>query len=336
MKILIAGGGTGGHLYPALAIAKEVQKQRPDAEIHFVGTELGLEKKIIPREGFPLHFVSIGRLNQVSLSEKVKTLLRLPLAFFQALMLILRLRPDVILGVGGYASGPALFVGALLRYRTIIWEPNAYPGLANRWLSRYVNMACVVFEKAAAHLQAKQIVQIALPVREDIENMKERVPRSANFRVLVFGGSQGSKAINDAIIGLWRENGPWLKTTEFVHQTGTQEFERVSTEYAKLGVTSQQVATHEFLHDMPERYRWADLVIARSGTGTLSELAAAGKASILIPLPTAADDHQRKNAEVMVQRNAAKMILQKELTAEKLRQMILELQNDRYRNVWAR
>lgn len=328
MKVLIAGGGTGGHLYPALAIAKEIKIKYPTAEIHFVGTRLGLESQIVPREGFPLHYVSVGRLNQVTLKEKIKTILKLPLAFFQALLLILKFQPQVILGVGGYASGPALFVGSLLGYRTIIWEPNAFPGLANRILSKWVDIACVVFESAAQHLKAKKIIRVAMPVRQEIENMKERVPRSANFRILVFGGSQGSRAVNDAVIDLLRQGGAWLKTTDFVHQTGSNEFNRVSNEYAKLGVSQQQVATYEFLHDMPERYRWADLVIARSGTGTLSELSAAGKAAILIPLPTAADDHQRKNAEVMVQAGAAKMILQNELSTEKLRQMILDLQNN--------
>jgi UDP-N-acetylglucosamine--N-acetylmuramyl-(pentapeptide) pyrophosphoryl-undecaprenol N-acetylglucosamine transferase len=328
MRVLIAGGGTGGHLYPALAIAKEIKKNNPQADIHFVGTRLGLETQIVPREGFSLHFVSVGRLNQVSLKEKIKTVIKLPLAFFQALFLILKLRPQAILGVGGYASGPALFVGALFGYKTIIWEPNAFPGLANRILSKWVDVACVVFETAAQHLKAKKILRVAMPVRQEIESMKERVPRSANFRILVFGGSQGSRAINDAVIDLLRQGGAWLKTTEFVHQTGTNEFNRVSNEYAKLAVSSERVATHEFLHDMPERYRWADLVISRSGTGTLSELSAAGKASILIPLPTAADDHQRKNAEVMVQAGAAKMILQKDLSTEKLRQMILDCQNN--------
>ncbi len=328
MKVLIAGGGTGGHLYPALAIAKEIKKHNPQSQIHFVGTHVGLESQIVPREGFPLHFVSIGKLNQVSTKEKIKTILKLPLAFFQALILILKLRPQVILGVGGYASGPALFVGALLGFKTVIWEPNAFPGLANRLLSKWVDIVCVVFESAAKHMKAKKVIRVAMPVRQEVENMRERVPRTANFRILVFGGSQGSKAINDAVIDLVRQGGAWLKTTEFVHQTGSSEFNRVSNEYAKLAVSSQQVATHEFLHDMPERYRWADLVIARSGTGTLSEISAAGKASILIPLPTAADDHQRKNAEVMVQSGAAKMILQKELTTEKLRQMILEFQNN--------
>lgn len=328
MKVLIAGGGTGGHLYPALAIAKELKNRNKNIDIQFVGTRLGLESQIVGREGYPLHFISVGRLNNVSSLEKIKTLLKLPLAFLQSLYLVLKLRPNVILGVGGYASGPALFVGALLRFKTIIWEPNAYPGLANRLLSKWVDLSCVVFKEAGLYLKSKKILRVPMPVRKEIEEMSLRVPRTANFRILVFGGSQGSRAINDAIINLIRSNGDWLKTTEFVHQTGRAEFQRVTGEYAKLKVSSSQVSTFEFLHDMPERYSWADLVIARSGTGTLSEICAAQKAALLIPLPTAADDHQRKNAEVLVRAGAAKMILQNELTTEKLRTIILELRDN--------
>lgn len=326
MRVLIAGGGTGGHLYPALAIAKELRERKCD--VHFVGTALGLETKIVPRENFELHLVSVGRLNSVSLKEKIKTILMLPIAFLQALILILKLKPAVILGVGGYASGPALAVGALLRKKTLIWEPNAFPGLANRLLSSWVDLSCVVFESATIHLNSKRTLRVPMPVRKEIEELGLRVPKTANFRVLVFGGSQGSRAINQCVIDMVKQGGPWLQTTEFVHQTGSHEFKSVEKQYAEAGIPMSRVACFEFLHDMPDRYRWADLVIARSGTGTLSELAACGKAAILIPLPTAADDHQRINAEALVGMGGAKMILQKDLTPDRLKTEILALQND--------
>lgn len=325
MKLLIAGGGTGGHIYPAIAIAKAVKKASPQSDVQFVGTQLGLETKIVPRENFKLHFVASGKLNQVSLGERLRTLARLPLAFIQSAILLMKFKPDVVLGVGGYASGPILLMGALLGFRTIIWEPNAFPGMANRILSRFVDMCCVVFEEAVPLLKAKKWQRVPMPVRQEIEEMRPRVPSSSNFRILVFGGSQGSRVLNNTIIELLQKGGLWLKTTEIVHQTGALEFSRVSAEYAKLGLDLQQFDCREYLDDMPERYRWADLVISRSGTGTLSELAACSKAAILVPLPTAADDHQRKNAEALVKRGGARMILQKDLSAEVLLREIEDL-----------
>lgn len=327
MKILIAGGGTGGHLYPALAIAKSILKISPLAEIHFVGTSEGLETKIVPKENFHLHFISIGKLNSnVPLAERLRTVANIPRAFFQSLWLILKFKPDVILGVGGYASGPVVFVGALLGKRTIIWEPNAYPGLANRWLSRFVDMCCVVWEESSQYLNAKKIVRVPMPVRKEIEEIKPRVPSTANFRIFVFGGSQGSRVLNNTLIEMVKKGGPWLKTTEIVHQTGKLDFVRIHDEYAN--VSGAMVECREYIDDMPERYRWADLVITRSGTGTLSEIAACSKASILVPLPTSADDHQRKNAEVLVNKKAAVMILQNDLSADKLLKEIERLRSN--------
>jgi UDP-N-acetylglucosamine--N-acetylmuramyl-(pentapeptide) pyrophosphoryl-undecaprenol N-acetylglucosamine transferase len=325
MKLLIAGGGTGGHIYPAIAIAKAVMNASAQNEVQFVGTELGLETKIVPRENFKLHFVASGKLNQVSFGEKIRTLLRLPLAFFQSAALLMKYKPDAVLGVGGYASGPVLFVGSLFGFRTIIWEPNAYPGMANRWLSRFVKLCCVVFEEAVPLLKAKNWQRVPMPVRKEIEEMRPRVANSSSFRILVFGGSQGSRVLNNTIIEMLAKGGAWTKTTEIVHQTGSVEFSRVSAEYARLGLSTSQFDCREYLDDMPERYRWADLVIARSGTGTLSEISACAKAAILIPLPTAADDHQRKNAEALVKIGGARMILQKDLNADVLLREIQDL-----------
>jgi len=325
LKILIAAGGTGGHIYPALAMADAFRARYPDAVIEFVGTADGLENKIIPAKGFKVHHLPIGRLNSnVGLGERLKTVLRMPFAFLRSISILRSYRPDFVLGVGGHASGPLLLMASLLRYRSAIWEPNAMPGLANRWLSSFVDDCWVVFEEAKPLLRGSHKHRAGMPVRAEIENlvMPDRAA-SAEFRVLVFGGSQGARGINNTVLELISEGGEWMKGIHFVHQTGPADFPRISAGYASL--RSPPVEVKEYLHDMGQRYAAADLVISRSGTGTLSELAACGKAAILIPLPTAADDHQRKNAESLVQKGAAVMIVQKDLNVKSLREAIMSL-----------
>lgn len=328
LKILIAAGGTGGHIYPALAMADAFLKTRPDTRIEFVGTRAGLENKIIPSKGFPLHHLPIGRLNSnVALLERVKTLLTMPLAFVKSFFILRSAKPDFVLGVGGHASGPLLLVAALCGYRSAIWEPNAMPGMANRWLSRFVDDCWVVFDEAKRLLKSSNMHRAGMPVREEIENIKAGVGGAGvdrEFNILITGGSQGARGINNTVSEMIRQNGEWMKDIRFVHQTGPFDFARVAQSYTDV----RNVEVREFLHDMGDRYAHADLVISRSGTGTLSELAACGKAAILIPLPTAADDHQRKNAESLVQKGAAKMILQKDLTVESLRVAIESLRQD--------
>ncbi len=324
MKILIAGGGTGGHVYPAVAIAKAVLQKDPAADIQFVGTSRGVESKIIPRENFKLHLIEIGRLNSnVALTERLKTLITLPFALLKAAALVWRLKPDVVLGVGGYVSGPTLLAAALLKKKTVIWEPNAYPGLANRLLSRFVDTAIVVFEKSKDFMAAKKYLQIAMPIRQEIEEAAAHVPFTADFCILVFGGSQGARAINNAVASLVESGGPWLSEVRMVHQTGPHDFESVKQRYEQTPNAFGRVECLEYLHDMPARYAWADLVICRSGTGTLSELSATGKPAILIPLPTAADDHQTENAKVLAAAGAAVLLPQKEMqSTDKLATLI--------------
>ncbi len=325
LKILIAAGGTGGHIYPALAMADAFLKIRPDTRIEFVGTPGGLENKIIPGKGFKLHHIPIGRLNaNVSRAERLKTLLMMPWALVTSLKILRREKPDFVLGVGGHASGPLLLVAALCGYRSGIWEPNAMPGLANRLLARVVDDCWVVFDEAKSLLRGSQLHDAGMPVRQEIEDARASEPRTDIFRVLVFGGSQGARGLNNVVMEMINQGGDWLKGVRFVHQTGPADFARVQAGYAKAA----PVEVHEYLHDMAQQYAQAELVICRSGTGTLSELAACGKASILVPLPTAADDHQRKNAESFVAKAAAVMILQKELTPERLRTEIESLRAD--------
>ncbi len=326
LKILIAAGGTGGHIYPALAMADAFKAERRDIEIEFVGTAFGLENKIIPAKGFKLHHLPIGRLNSnVSLGERIKTIFSMPLALLKSILLLRQRKPDLVLGVGGHASGPILLMASLLGYRTAIWEPNAMPGMANRILAKFVDECWVVFAEARALLKNKNLEVAGMPIRREIEEMQAKPHVSGKFRILIFGGSQGARGINNAAVEMIRSGGEWLNDVEFIHQTGAADYQRIREAY---GAAIEKVDVREYLNDMGDQYAKADLVICRSGTGTLSELAACGKAAILIPFPFAADDHQAKNAESLVAKNAAVLILQKDLTPLKLREEILRLKGD--------
>lgn len=307
-RILMAAGGTGGHIYPALALAKAIQRQDSAAKIEFVGTKSGLESQLVPREGFHVNYLSIGRLNSnVAMSERILTLLRLPLSFLQSVWILIKFRPTLVLGVGGHASGPLLLMASLLGKRTAIWEPNAIPGLANRILSRFVGRCYVVFEATRKYLKNVPVEVVGLPVRGEIEQLHD-LPYEIHkpFRVLVFGGSQGARTLNTVVMNAMKDS-RWKDVLEVVHQTGSADFERIKQGY---GQECPWVQVSAYLYDMDKHYAACDFVIARSGTGTLSELAACKRPSLLVPLPTAADDHQRKNAEVFVDRGASDMILQ--------------------------
>jgi UDP-N-acetylglucosamine--N-acetylmuramyl-(pentapeptide) pyrophosphoryl-undecaprenol N-acetylglucosamine transferase len=328
-KVLIAGGGTGGHIYPALSIAKAILEKYPNAQVEFVGTKKGLESQLIPRENFKLHYVPVGKLN-VGFLEKLKTLFLLPWAFVSALFLILRFRPKYVIGVGGYASGPVVFVAALCGIQSFIWEPNAYPGMANRWLSAFVKRCFVVFSSARTFLKNENVTPISMPVRKELDFGVMNVPATSFFRILVFGGSQGARAINNCLLQAVSDpllNPQWRSDVQIVHQVGPADFKNIESEYKKMPGYGTQLQCFEYLHDMPARYGWADLVICRAGTGTLSELASCGKAAILIPLPTAADDHQTKNALEYVKQGAARLLPQSELTADRLIKEIVDLKS---------
>lgn len=327
--VLIAAGGTGGHIYPALAMADAFRSLSPNVAIEFVGTPSGLENKLVPAQGFKVHHLPIGRLNNVSLVERLVTLVKMPLALLKSFILLRRIRPSFVLGVGGYASGPLLLVASLCGYRTAIWEPNAMPGLTNRWLARFVDECWVVFDDAKTFLKNRQAFTAGMPVRKEIESLPKRSEQHAPpFRILVFGGSQGARSVNTAMVEMLKAADPqWLNGVRIVHQTGAADFKRVKELYGDQ-LSSLPVDLREYLHDMAAQYASADLVVCRSGTGTLSELAACGLPSILIPFPFAADDHQRKNAETLVDKQAAVMILHKDLSAASLRAAIDQLRAD--------
>ncbi|MCB0412630.1 MAG: undecaprenyldiphospho-muramoylpentapeptide beta-N-acetylglucosaminyltransferase [Bdellovibrionales bacterium] len=329
-SIVIAAGGTGGHIYPGVAIAQALKQLHPNLEIHFVGSEGGMESRVIPPLGFPLHKLPVGPLHSSSgLKKRLSTLFRLPKVALQTWRVLRVLKPKFLLGVGGYASGPALFVGHFMGYRTFIWEPNAMPGWTNRILSRFVDEAFVVFEEARKYLKCKKVTAMGMPLRPQIENappksfssVQSQNSQDSKFHVFVFGGSQGAKSINDCLSELltapsWRNR---LAGFEFVHQTGQRDFDRMQSLYEQhKSSLAAPVQVLEYVSDMEAKYQWADLVISRSGTGTLSELAALGVPSVLVPYPFAADNHQQKNAEALVERGAARMILNADLNPASL------------------
>lgn len=310
LKVVIAGGGTGGHIIPALAIADEL-KSSHGAEMLFVGTPRGLESKLVPQAGYPLSLIEVGQLKNVSLITRARTLFDLPLSIVRCTKLLREFRPNAVVGVGGYASGPAMGAALLMGIPTLAFEPNAVPGLANRLVGRWVKAAAVNFAPAAQYFRNAQVTGI--PVRSEFFRLAPR-PLGASPHLLVFGGSQGARVLNSLmpkVAGALLEVMPGLT---ILHQAGARHAETTLAAYEASGAPADRWQVHAFLDDMPRRFEAADLILSRSGASTVAELAASGKPAVLVPFPQAADDHQRKNAEVMVAAGAAKMLIEAELT----------------------
>ncbi|MBT4761800.1 MAG: undecaprenyldiphospho-muramoylpentapeptide beta-N-acetylglucosaminyltransferase [Bdellovibrionaceae bacterium] len=328
-RVVIAGGGTGGHLYPALAIARAIKKIDNHVDVSFVGSKQGIEHKVIPKTEFAIHYITIGRLNSnVSIFERLKTLMLLPFTLIQTLFLFFKLRPQVVFGVGGYVSAPFLFVASFFRVPIIIWEPNAYPGLANRLLASRSSLALLVFEEANKILKAKNCMQVGLPVREEIEQIKmsEEVIGDEGFHVLIFGGSQGARGINKVVSEALLKQEAWQEGVQFIHQIGSTDFEFFNSKYE---ASNNPNRTHlEFIHDMHKKYKWAHMVVCRAGVGSAAELMAVGLPAVFVPFPNAADNHQFKNAKVLLDKEAALLVEQKDFTPESFRDMVLKLKND--------
>lgn len=322
MRVLIAAGGTGGHIYPGIAVAKEILRRDEGSKILFVGTTRGLESKIVPENGFQLALINSAGLKNVGLAGKIKGLLILPKSFLEARTIIKDFRPDVVVGAGGYVSGPVLLMAALMRIPTLVMDSNALPGFTNRRLAPFVTRAALTFDEALPYFGKKGVVT-GNPVRREFFDIEPK-SRGEKMRVLVFGGSQGARAINNAVAdALGSLPADRLAVT---HQTGESDFERIRAKYAESAFADADVRA--YITNMVDEFAMADLVVCRAGATTCAELAAAGKASIMVPLPTAADDHQRRNAEALVRAGAAKMILQSELSAESLARLLTELIGD--------
>jgi UDP-N-acetylglucosamine--N-acetylmuramyl-(pentapeptide) pyrophosphoryl-undecaprenol N-acetylglucosamine transferase len=314
MRVIIAAGGTGGHIFPGVAIAREFRRRDPSAEILFVGTARGLETKIVPREGFDLELISVGALKGVSIFERIKSLAGLPMSFVATLRILRRFKPDLVIGVGGYSSGPAVLMAALSRIPTMVVEPNAMPGFTNRVLARFVDAAALSFADAQKYFGNHGVVT-GNPVRVDFARLARKA-RGERLNVLIFGGSQGARAINNAMIAALPLLAAEKDRLAITHQTGEPDFEMIKRAYAEAGFDGADVKP--FIHDMADQFERADVLICRSGATTAAEVAAAGKAAIFIPFPFATDDHQRKNAEAFERVGAGRMILQKDLTPERL------------------
>jgi UDP-N-acetylglucosamine--N-acetylmuramyl-(pentapeptide) pyrophosphoryl-undecaprenol N-acetylglucosamine transferase len=308
-RVLIAGGGTGGHIIPALAVARELQA-RYDAEILFVGTARGMESRLVPQAGFPLELIQVGPLNQVSLLTKLKTLLGLPLSLLACDRIIRNFRADAVFGVGGYASGPAMGAAILRGTPTMAFEPNAVPGMANRLIGKRVQAAAVNFPPAAKWFRNAEVTGI--PVRPEFFAIHPPDP-SKSLHLLIFGGSQGARIFNNLmppLIPALLEAVPGLT---ILHQAGARHADTTRAAYESSNADPSRWRVEAYLDNMAEQFAAANLVMARSGASTVAELAAAGKPSLLIPFAAAADDHQRSNAEVMVQANAAVMLQERDL-----------------------
>ncbi|MEW6730665.1 MAG: undecaprenyldiphospho-muramoylpentapeptide beta-N-acetylglucosaminyltransferase [Acidobacteriota bacterium] len=320
LRVIIAGGGTGGHIYPGIAIAREFQRRDSGNEIVFIGTSYGLETKIVPREGFKLELIRVAGLKNVSLAKRVRSLLMLPGSFIEVWGLLRRIRPDIVIGVGGYSSGPVLLLAALQRFPTMVVEPNALPGFTNRVLARFIDRAAVTFEVSKSYFPNKAVVT-GNPVRPEFQRVPKK-QRGEQCHLLIFGGSQGAHAINLAMIEALPELAAYKEQLTITHQTGEKDFESVRAAYAQTEIAAD---VRPFLDKMADEFARTDLIICRAGATTVAELTAAGKAAILVPFPFAADDHQRKNAEALQAAGAGRLILQQELTGTRLAQEIIAL-----------
>jgi len=331
LRVVIAGGGTGGHLYPGVAVARELLSRRPDAQISFAGTARGIEARVVPREGFPLDLIRSGGLKGKSIADRVRGAWLLPMGLADAWRIVSARRPHLVIGVGGYSSGPVVLVASLRGTATMLLEQNAVPGLTNRLLAPVVRAAAVTYDSTQAFFGSKAFIS-GNPVRPEFltagrgkgPGIDDGSDRGA--RVLVCGGSQGAHAINMAMVEAAPELagiGPHLRLT---HQTGERDVEMVRTAYRQAGLSAD---VEPFLYDMGRQLGQADVIVCRAGATTLAEITAAGKAAILIPLPTATDDHQRKNAEVLAAAGAAEVLLQRDLTGPVLAARVLALAGDR-------
>ncbi len=324
MRAILAGGGTGGHVIPALAIAHEL-RARYNAEVAFVGTARGIETRLVPKAGFPLHLVEVGGLKRVSLLTRVKTLFALPRAVIASWALLNQFRADVVIGVGGYASGPAMLAAALKGLPTLAFEPNVVPGFANRVVAPMATMAAVHFEKTQHYF--RRSVVTGVPVRRAFFEISPR-PAASRPTLLLFGGSQGANALNRTLVAALPALLRALPGLHIQHQTGERDYNDAQAAYLQAGISAE---VSPFIDDMPGAFARADLLLCRSGASTVAEVTAAGKPAVFVPFPRAADDHQRRNAEALAQVGAAMVIPEAGLTAERLVETVSKLLGDRAR-----
>jgi UDP-N-acetylglucosamine--N-acetylmuramyl-(pentapeptide) pyrophosphoryl-undecaprenol N-acetylglucosamine transferase len=312
MRVILAGGGTGGHLFPGLAVAREFKIRDAMTEILFIGTSQGIEARVLPQEGFPLEVLSIRGLKGRGLRGAVEALYGVPASLLRSLSIIGRFRPQFIIGLGGYASGPFLLAGKLKGIRCAIMEQNLQPGFTNKILARLVDRVFTSYPESAEFFRGAHVVETGNPVRwRQLPDIK----KGEKFTLLIFGGSLGAHRINLAVLDALPKLSDMGAQLRIVHQTGQADFSMVKSGYAALPFEAEITP---FIEKMDEAYAAADLVLCRAGATTVAELTAFGKAAILVPFPYAIYDHQRANAQALAHRGAAEMILDQDLTGDNL------------------
>lgn len=323
MRVILAGGGTGGHVIPALAIAQQLKKEFA-AEVWFIGTPRGMENRLVPAAGFELKLVQVGALNRVSLATRLRTLSDLPRAVWSASRMLADFQADVVIGVGGYASGPAMAAAILRRIPTIAFEPNVVPGFANRRIAGWVTMAAVQFEQTGKYFRRYKVTGV--PVRPAFFDIAPRVTTATPPTLLIFGGSQGAHAINAAVIAALPQLRAKVPRMHIIHQTGEKDYADAHSAYEKDGGEAEVSA---FITEMPLVFGRADVLVCRAGASTVGEVTAAGKPAIFIPFPRAADDHQKVNAQALVNAGAAALLEESVLTPDRLAEAVAGLFSNR-------
>jgi UDP-N-acetylglucosamine--N-acetylmuramyl-(pentapeptide) pyrophosphoryl-undecaprenol N-acetylglucosamine transferase len=326
MRLLVAGGGTGGHLFPGLALGEEVKTRHPRNDVLFVGSARGIEAREVPKAGYPLEIIDVGPLKRMGLLGFLRGIFRLPLAFWQSIQILKKFDPDVVVGVGGYASGPVVLAAWMLRIPTAVQEQNALPGFTNKILGRIANAIFIAFEEARRSFPAARTHLLGNPIRRVfLDNYLHTKAPGERLSIFVTGGSQGAHVLNLRVA----EAMELLKDLpiELLHQTGTRDLDEISKRYAGLP-HAKAVA---FIDDMARAYADADLMVCRAGATTIAELTVCKKPAILVPFPFAADDHQTVNAHSLVDAGAAILIAEKDLTAQRLADEIRALEQDRAR-----
>jgi UDP-N-acetylglucosamine--N-acetylmuramyl-(pentapeptide) pyrophosphoryl-undecaprenol N-acetylglucosamine transferase len=312
---IIAGGGTGGHVIPGLAVARELRNR--GHSVRFIGTQRGMEARLVPAQDFPIEWIEIGGLKRVGLRKTFSTLAALPLSVRQAARTLEHAAPAAVFSTGGYVAGPVLLAAFLKRIPVVVMEPNAVPGFTHRRMARFVTRALVSFPETMHWFPRGRSEITGMPVREEFFAVPPKPP-CGSLTVLVTGGSQGSRTLNNAASASWG-------SFRLIHQTGATAFEELAPKFNASGAEGEIRA---FIDDMPQAFAQADLVVSRAGMSTVSELAAAGKPSILVPLPTASDQHQLRNAEAFEKAGAARMVLDVEMNGARLVEEVRTLAAD--------
>jgi len=328
---MIAGGGTGGHLFPGLALAEEFRKREAKTEIMFVGTEHGIEAKIIPREGYPIRFLRAEGIVGKSFTKKIMAIVKIVLSLLDARGILLAVKPDIVIGVGGYASGAIVLMASLRSIPTLIHEQNSVPGTTNRILGRFVDRVCVTYQEGMPVFPMGKTFLTGNPIRLKIlRGDRESAYRLFSldkrlFTVFIFGGSSGAGSINRTVIDALNHLGDLRDSIQFLHQTGDKDFQGIRDAYRKAGMKG---TVAPFIYQMAEAYAAADVVISRAGATTLAELTALGKPAILIPYPHAAGRHQEFNAMKLRDMGAAQVVLDHEMSGELIAKQIREMYGD--------